>query len=87
MFSVKWNGAVRTIAWFPVENSIEGAVHHTLDLFANSPLKICAQIQIPIEDNLLARTLRLMASRGSTQTLKCSGNAGAGSLHIFPMQS
>ena len=38
----------------PVENSIEGAVHHTLDLFANSPLKICAQIQIPIENNLLA---------------------------------
>jgi len=40
----------------PVENSIEGAVHHTLDLFANSPLKICAQIQIPIEDNLLANS-------------------------------
>jgi chorismate mutase/prephenate dehydratase len=38
----------------PVENSIEGAVHHTLDLFANSPLKICAQIQIAIENNLLA---------------------------------
>lgn len=38
----------------PIENSTEGAVNHTLDLFADSPLKICAQILLRIENNLLA---------------------------------
>lgn len=40
----------------PIENSTEGAVNHTLDLFADSPLKICAQIMLPIENNLLSNT-------------------------------
>ena len=39
----------------PIENSTEGAVTHTLDLFADSPLKICAQIFLPIENNLMAK--------------------------------
>ena len=39
----------------PIENSTEGAVSHTLDLFADSKLKICAQILLPIENNLLSR--------------------------------
>ncbi len=39
----------------PIENSTEGAVNHTLDLFATSPLQICAQILLPIENNLLAK--------------------------------
>lgn len=39
----------------PIENSTEGAVSHTLDLFADSPLKICAQILMPIENNLMAK--------------------------------
>ena len=38
----------------PIENSTEGAVNHTLDLFADSTLKICAQILLPIENNLLS---------------------------------
>ena len=38
----------------PIENSTEGAVNHTLDLFADSPLKICAQVLLRIENNLLA---------------------------------
>ncbi len=38
----------------PIENSTEGAVSHTLDLFADSPLKICAQVLLRIENNLLA---------------------------------
>ncbi|MFT5467806.1 MAG: chorismate mutase/prephenate dehydratase [Verrucomicrobiales bacterium] len=38
----------------PIENSTEGAVNHTLDLFADSPLKICAEIMMPIENNLLS---------------------------------
>jgi chorismate mutase / prephenate dehydratase len=38
----------------PIENSTEGAVSHTLDLFVESPLFICAQILLRIENNLLA---------------------------------
>lgn len=42
----------------PIENSTEGAVSHTLDLFADSPLKICAQILLTIENNLIANVER-----------------------------
>jgi len=38
----------------PIENSVEGAVNHTLDLFMDSELKICAQILLRIENNLLS---------------------------------
>lgn len=39
----------------PVENSTEGAITHTLDMLADSPLNICAQIKLPISHNLLSR--------------------------------
>lgn len=42
----------------PIENSTEGAVNHTLDVFIDSRLHICAQILLPIENNLLARIPR-----------------------------
>jgi chorismate mutase / prephenate dehydratase len=38
----------------PIENSIEGAVTHTLDMFVDSELKICAQIILDVSHNLLA---------------------------------
>lgn len=38
----------------PIENSTEGAVSHTLDLFVDSPLHICAQILLRIENSLLS---------------------------------
>ncbi|MDD5730471.1 MAG: prephenate dehydratase [Candidatus Omnitrophica bacterium] len=38
----------------PIENSIEGAVNYTLDMFVDSDLKICAQIILDISHNLLA---------------------------------
>jgi chorismate mutase/prephenate dehydratase len=38
----------------PIENSVEGAVNHTLDVFMDSELKICAQILLRIENNFLA---------------------------------
>lgn len=37
----------------PIENSIEGAVSHTLDMFIDSDLKICAEIVLDISHNLL----------------------------------
>ncbi len=39
----------------PIENSTDGAVNHTLDMFVESDLRICAQIVLKIENNLLAR--------------------------------
>ncbi|MCU0652354.1 MAG: prephenate dehydratase [Candidatus Omnitrophica bacterium] len=38
----------------PIENSIEGAVTYTLDMFVDSDLKICSQIILNIAHNLLA---------------------------------
>lgn len=40
----------------PVENSIEGAVAHTLDLFANFDLNICAEHYEPVSHDLLSIT-------------------------------
>jgi chorismate mutase/prephenate dehydratase len=39
----------------PIENTTEGAAVHTLDLFADSPLHICAQILLRIENCLMAK--------------------------------
>jgi chorismate mutase/prephenate dehydratase len=40
----------------PVENSIEGAVNYTLDLFYESDLKICSEIYQSISHDLLSKT-------------------------------
>jgi len=37
----------------PVENSSEGVVSHTLDMFLNSTLKICGEVTLRIHHNLL----------------------------------
>jgi len=42
----------------PIENSTEGAVTHTYDMFVDSDLKICAQILLPIRHNLMAAVPR-----------------------------
>ena len=42
----------------PVENSTEGAVTHTLDMFMDSELKIVAQIVIPVQHCLLSNSPR-----------------------------
>jgi chorismate mutase / prephenate dehydratase len=39
----------------PIENSTDGAVTHTLDEFIETPLKICAEIYLPVSQNLMAR--------------------------------
>lgn len=38
----------------PVENSTEGMISHTLDMFVNSPLKICGEVKLRIHHHLLA---------------------------------
>ena len=48
----------------PVENSMEGAVTHTLDELMNSPLKVCGEVYLPISQNLLSL-------RGSKERVRC----------------
>lgn len=38
----------------PIENSTEGMVHHTLDMFRQSELKICGEVELRIHQHLLA---------------------------------
>lgn len=38
----------------PIENSTEGAVNHTLDMFVDSDLVICSEVYLDIRQNLLA---------------------------------
>lgn len=47
----------------PVENSTEGVVTHTLDMFMDSDLKIVAQIVIPIQHCLMGRARRQQIRR------------------------
>lgn len=42
----------------PIENSTEGVVTHTLDMFADSDLKIVAQMVLPIQHCLLSKSPR-----------------------------
>jgi len=39
----------------PVENSTEGSVNHTLDRFLTSPLKICGEVELRIQQCLMGR--------------------------------
>ncbi len=38
----------------PIENSTEGVVSHTLDMFMNSPLQICSEVEMRIHHCLLS---------------------------------
>lgn len=48
----------------PVENSTEGVVSHTLDMFLQSPLVICGEVMLRIHHHLLR-------ARADTQGLRC----------------
>ena len=37
----------------PVENSTEGVINHTLDMFLRSSLRICGEVVIPVHHNLV----------------------------------
>jgi chorismate mutase / prephenate dehydratase len=55
MFLIRCHAVIAITASSPIENSTEGAVNHTLDLFAESNLKICAQILLRIDNCLMAK--------------------------------
>lgn len=43
----------------PIENSTEGVVSHTLDLFVDSPLKVCAEIVLKVAHHLMSNETSL----------------------------
>src|SRR5258707_691920 len=47
----------------PVENSTEGAVGRTLDLLLLTPLRICAEIELRVQQNLLSRMKNIASIR------------------------
>jgi len=47
----------------PVENSTEGVVNHTLDMFLQSPLRICGEVQMRINHHLITCAADLQAIR------------------------
>jgi chorismate mutase / prephenate dehydratase len=53
----------------PIENSTEGVINHTLDMFIDSDLKICSEIVLVISENLLGmgklKDIRKVYSRDS----------------------
>ncbi len=43
----------------PIENSTEGVINHTLDMFVTSPLRICGEVELRIHHHLLGRAKTL----------------------------
>ena len=43
----------------PVENSGQGTIQSTLDMFLTSPLRICGEIELAVHQHLLSRTGRI----------------------------
>jgi chorismate mutase/prephenate dehydratase len=52
-------GGVADFGVVPIENSTEGTVNHTLDMFLSSPLKICGEVEMRINHHLMGRMTRL----------------------------
>ncbi|HEX4153475.1 MAG TPA: prephenate dehydratase [Steroidobacteraceae bacterium] len=52
-------GGIADFGVVPIENSSEGTVNHTLDMFLASALKICGEVELRIHHHLMGRMSRL----------------------------
>jgi chorismate mutase/prephenate dehydratase len=48
-------GGIADFGVVPIENSTEGTVNHTLDMFLTSSLKICGEVELRIHHSLMAK--------------------------------
>jgi chorismate mutase/prephenate dehydratase len=48
-------GGIADFGVVPIENSSEGTVNHTLDMFLSSALKICGEVELRIHHSLMGR--------------------------------
>jgi chorismate mutase/prephenate dehydratase len=62
VFRAAETGAAR-YAVVPVENSTDGAIGRTLDLLLATPLKICAEVVLRVQQNLMAKKATLKTIR------------------------
>lgn len=53
----------------PIENSTEGVINHTLDLFVDSPLRICGEVEVRIHHQLLGKGTFTRGTRGAKRLL------------------
>jgi chorismate mutase/prephenate dehydratase len=56
-------GGIADFGVVPIENSSEGTVNHTLDMFLTSGLKICGEVELRINHCLMSRVERIDAIR------------------------
>ena len=54
-------GGIADFGVVPIENSSEGTVNHTLDMFLSSSLKICGEVELRIHHCLMGRMTGLAA--------------------------
>ena len=54
-------GGVADFGVVPIENSSEGTVNHTLDMFLSSALKICGEVEMRIHHHLMGKMRDLQA--------------------------
>ena len=78
-------GGIADFGVVPIENSSEGTVNHTLDMFLGSPLKICGEVELRIHHHLMGRMsaladvqARVRASAGAGAMPRLAGRAPAG---------
>lgn len=45
----------------PIENSTAGVIHHTLDLFIQSPLQICGEVELSVHHQLMSHQSQFSA--------------------------
>jgi len=62
----------------PIENSSEGTVNNTLDMFLTSPLAICGEVELRIHHNLMGAMSALGQVDGSAPTSRRSRSAAVG---------
>ena len=62
VFKTAETGSAR-YAVVPVENSTEGAVGRTLDLLLSTPLRICAEVVLRVQQNLMAKRASMKSIR------------------------
>ena len=48
-------GGIADFGVVPIENSSEGTVNHTLDMFLGSALKICGEVELRVQHHLMGR--------------------------------
>jgi chorismate mutase/prephenate dehydratase len=48
-------GGIADFGVVPIENSTEGTVNHTLDMFLTSSLKICGEVELRVSHHLMGR--------------------------------